>query len=344
MLRADQPLALYMAGAFANRTGKMGLGVLRYSPNPVAAIIAPEHAGEASLSLPGVTRDVPVVSSIAEAVSLGAKVLVLGIAPPGGEIPPEWRPILIEAVQIGLSIVNGLHEPLALRYPPAKEGQWVWDVRQEPLGLQPGTGAARNLPNKRLLTIGTDMAVGKMTAGLELWRTLRQRGTNAAFVATGQIGITITGAGVPLDAVRVDFAAGAIEKEVMRYAESEVVIVEGQGSIIHPGSTSTLPLIRGSVPTHFLLVHRAGMETLPRIPWVKVPPLREVIRLCEDTASACNVFDRPSTIGVALNCAHLSDAEAEDAVRRVSDETGLPCADPVRHGCHVFLKGIVPQT
>lgn len=340
MLTPDQPLALYMAGAFANKTGKMGLGVLRYSPNPVAAIIAPEHAGASSLSLPGVTRDVPVVATLAEAVALGSTVLVLGIAPPGGEIPPEWRPVLSEANWLGLSIVNGLHEPLAAQYPPVCEGQWVWDVRQEPAGLQPGTGAARLLTNKRVLTIGTDMAVGKMTAGLELWRALLAREVKAAFVATGQIGITVTGAGVPLDAVRVDFAAGAIEREVLRHADSEVVIVEGQGSLIHPGSTSTLPLIRGSVPTHFLLVHRAGMEVLPRHPWVRVPPLLDVVRMYEDLASAGGVFPRPTTLGIALNCAHLSDAGANVAVRRVADETGLPCADPVRHGCDAFAEAL----
>jgi len=340
MLARDQPLALYMAGAFANNTGKMGLGLLRYSANPIVAIVAPEHAGTPSRSLPGVTRDVPVVAAVADAQALGAEVLVLGIAPPGGAIPNAWRPVLAEASALGLSLLNGLHERLAPSYPIVREGQWVWDIRQEPPGLVPATGAARELTCRRVLTVGTDMAVGKMTAGLELMRSLRQAGHGVAFVATGQIGIAITGRGVPLDAVRVDYAAGAIEREVMAAQSAEVVIVEGQGSILHPASTSTLPLLRGSMPTHLLLVHRAGMATLPRFPWVRVPDLRTVARLYEELATAGDNFPRPMTIGVALNCGHLSDAEAEAAVRLVTEETGYPCADPVRHGCGLFMPAL----
>ena len=178
-------LALYMEGAFENGTGKMGLGVLRYSSNPIACVIDSRHAGEDLAALTGIPCSVPIVASVPEAIALGADVFVLGIAPPGGLIPAQWIPALDQAVAGGLSLLNGLHDLVGPRYPSLGPGQWIWDVRIEPPGLVPGTGAARTLANTRILTIGTDMAIGKMTAGLELYRALLNAGQTAAFVATG---------------------------------------------------------------------------------------------------------------------------------------------------------------
>jgi uncharacterized NAD-dependent epimerase/dehydratase family protein len=126
--------------------------------------------------------------------------------------------------------------------------------------------------------VGTDMAVGKMTAGLELTRSLREMSRDAVFLATGQTGIAITGQGIPLDAIRVDHAGGAVERMVLEAAHHEIVVIEGQGSLLHPGSTATLPLMRGSCATHMILCHRAGMETLDGLDHVRIPPLREVDR------------------------------------------------------------------
>lgn len=340
MLERDQPLALFMEGALDNPSGKMGHGVLRYSPNPIAAVIDATYAGRSSRDVLGFGPDVPVVATVAEAQARGGMVLLLGIAPPGGAIPAPWFAVIDDAVARGLSVVNGLHDQLQPRYPNLVAGQWVWDVRREPEGLQVATAAARHHGNVRILLIGTDMAVGKMTAGLELQAAAHRAGIEAAFVATGQIGITITGAGVPLDAIRVDFASGAIEREMVRWKAHPWVIVEGQGSLIHPSSTANLPLLRGSCPTHLILCHRAGMTHLVRVPEVAVPPLPEFIRMYEDLASACGTFARPVTAGVALNTAHLSEAEAKDACRRVAEETGVPCVDPVRHGAQGLVQAL----
>lgn len=325
MLDPAAPLAVYMEEAVLHYGGKMGVGVLRYSPNPIACVIDSETAGRSTREAIGVDRDVPIVATIEEAVALGATAFILGIAPPGGLIPPAWLPAIDRAVEGGMFVVNGLHDRLGPRYP---EGR-VWDIRTEPEGLKPGTGAGGTLNNRRVLMVGTDMAVGKMTAGLEVWKASPE---GSAFVATGQIGITITGAGVPLDAIRLDFTTGAIEREVMRYPDAPVVIIEGQGSLVHPSSTATLPLLRGGMPTHLILCARAGQTHLETQP-VPIPPLGRLIRLYEDLAEACGTFPRPETIGVALNTFHISDdGEALAACQAIEADLGLPCVDPVRHG------------
>lgn len=340
MLERGKKLALFMEGNLTTDPGKMGFGLLRYSPNPVTCVIDTVHAGKAVQDVIDTPRACPVVGSVAEAAALGAEVFVLGIAPPGGLVPPAWWPRIDEAVVAGMSVVNGLHDLVGPRYPSLRDGQWIWDVRLEPEGLGVASGKAAALNNARLLMIGTDMAVGKMTAGLELWSAAKARGIRAGFVATGQIGIVLTGAGVPLDAVRVDYACGAIEREVLACADDDLVIVEGQGALCHPASTSTLPLLRGSCPTHLVLCHRAGQTHLRRIHDIAIPPLRPYIELYEDLASTCGTFGRPKTIGVALNTAHLDEPDAREAVERVGAETGLACTDPVRFGVDVLLDAV----
>jgi len=341
MLDRATPLAIYMEGAVGEIAGKMGYGVLRYSPNPIACVIDSTKAGQDIVALVGSPRACPIVATIEEAYSLGARAMVLGIAPPGGALPNEWFQDLDEAVSRGMSLVNGLHDRLAPRYLNLKPGQIIWDVRVEPEGLGIGMARARELDNKRLLMIGTDMAIGKMTAGLEIVRAARAAGVRAEFVATGQIGIVVSGRGVPLDAIRLDFASGAIEREVIAAADAELIVVEGQGSLIHPASSANLPLLRGSCPTHLILCHRAGQKTLVRLPHIAIPPLKDYIRMYEDLATACETYPRPQTVAVSLNTAHVAtDDEARAACDAISQETGLVCTDPVRFGADVLASTI----
>ncbi|MER3559524.1 MAG: DUF1611 domain-containing protein, partial [Armatimonadota bacterium] len=247
MLTPHHRLALLMHGGIKGPFGKTGIGLLRYSPNPIVAVIDQESAGESLSALTPILREVPIVRSVREALVYHPDTFVIGTAPSGGLLPPEWLAELKEAVRAGLNLVNGLHTPLATHpdlKPLLRENQWVWDIRQEPPNLSVGTGRARYLPCKRVLTVGTDMAVGKMTVSLEMHRACLARGWRSRFLATGQTGIMLAGHGVPLDAVRVDYASGAVEQFVMALAqEAEVIHIEGQGALFNPASTATLPLL-----------------------------------------------------------------------------------------------------
>lgn len=330
-----------MEGALGMDIGKMGYGLLRYSPNPISCIIDSTKAGQDVRQITGIRRTAPVVASIEEALALGARAMVLGIAPPGGLIPQEWFPWIDRAIREGLSIVNGLHDPLAPRYSSLRPGQWIWDMRLEPPGLSVGAGKAATLTNRRVLMIGTDMAVGKMTAGLELHKAAQARGLKSAFVATGQIGMTIMGSGVPLDGIRLDFASGAIEREVLAAADAEVVFIEGQGALSHPGSSANLPLLRGSCPTHLVLCHRAGQTHLKRLPHIPLPPLDVYWKLYEDVASVGGTFLRPRTVGIAVNTGHLPENEADEVLKSMESRLGLPCEDPLRNGVGRILERVL---
>jgi uncharacterized NAD-dependent epimerase/dehydratase family protein len=203
------------------------------------------------------------------------------------------------------------------------------------------TARAAALRNRRVLMVGTDMAVGKKTTGLELDRALRALGAESIFLATGQGGIAITGRGIPLDAFRVDHAAGAMERMVMEAATHDVLVIEGQGSLLHPGSTATLPLMRGSCANALILCHRAGATHLDTLPHVRVPPLREVVALNEAVARAAGALTGARVIAISLNTRGLDEAGARAALARVEEETGLPAADPVRFGAEPLARAVL---
>ena len=340
MLDKRQPLALFLEGFMGRPECKMALGVLRYCRNPVVCAIDSTTRGRRVADYWTLPRDCPIVGSLEEARGAGANVLVLGTAPSGGRIPASYYPHMSRAIELGFSIVNGLHNKLAPLYPDLRPGQWIWDIRAEPEGIGVAVGAAAGLRNQRVLMVGTDMAVGKMTAGLELYREALGRKIRAEFIATGQIGIVIMGRGVPLDAVKVDYACGAMEKAVMDASDAELIVVEGQGALAHPGSAATLPLLRGTCPTHLVLCHRGGASALMKLPQVRIPPLPDLIRLYEDLAATAGVFPRPRTLGIALNTAHMTAEEAAREVEQVAGETGLPVTDVIRFGAGVLADGL----
>ena len=322
--------------------GKTGLAYLRYGEAIVAAVIDAQCAGESLAALTGIAKDIPITANVSEALSYQPDVLLIGIAPSGGVLPDAWWEEVKGAIAAGLSVVNGLHTPMADRFGQLRPQQWIWDIRQEPKELRIGQGRARSLACQRILTVGTDMAIGKMSASLELNRAAQKRGMRSKFLATGQGGLSIAGDGIALDAVRVDFAAGAVERMVLDWDDDyEVLFIEGQGSLLHPGSTATLPLLRGSQPTGLVLVHRAGQKHIRDIPDVLIPPLAQVVQLYEMVASAGGAFGRVRVKAIALNTFHLNTEAAYAAIESVKQETGLTCTDVVRFGAESLLEKVV---
>lgn len=344
-LTPEHRVAILLHEGIRDSNGKTGLTFLRYGLASVVAVIDQQCVGESLSQLTGISCNAPIVDSVASALAYQPDVLVIGIAPSGGALPEAWRQEVKQGVEAGLSVVNGLHTPMASDpelQPFLRAEQTIWDIRQEPTGLSVGSGKARSLNCRRILTVGTDMSVGKMSASLELHRAAQHRGIRSKFLATGQAGIMISGEGIPLDAIRVDFAAGAVEQMVMRSGNDyELLIVEGQGSLLHPGSTATLPLIRGTVPTGLVLVHRAGQTHIHKHPHVPIPPLVEVIQLYEMVAQAGGAFAPVGVVAIALNTGHLDTQTAQQAIEQIKAETGLPCTDTVRFGADVLVDAVM---
>jgi uncharacterized NAD-dependent epimerase/dehydratase family protein len=336
----DQPrVAILAEGLFTRQTAKTAIGVIRYAPYPVVAVIDSTTAGSDAADAIGIGRGIPVVATVAEAVARGASVVLIGTAAPGGRIDDRYRPLLADALSRGLEVWNGLHERVlddaALRAAAERGHGRVRELREPPHDLPVGGHRARRAGTRVALTVGSDAAVGKMTVALELVRALERAGTRAAFVATGQTGIAIAGQGISVDAVVADFIAGAAERMVCDAAEAaEWIVVEGQGSLTHPGfSGVTLGLLHGSAPDVMVLCHDVSRTDVKGFPGLPLRPLRELVPLYESAAGWSRAPGaRVPVVAVALNTSALDERAATRAIEAASSETGLPAADPVREG------------
>lgn len=338
-------------GEFDIETSKTASSAVRYLPERVTAVLDSRFAGRTAQDVLGFGGPIPVVASLEDALALPgdpADALLIGIAPAGGALPDDWRPVLRQAIESGLSIWNGMHTFLSddaeLAALAARHGVELKDVRRPPPDLPVGKGLARFTEAFRVLAVGTDCNVGKMTACLQIRALLRERGVNAAFAGTGQTGIMIEGRGIAVDAVIADFIAGAAQTLTIEAAEgADLVLVEGQGSLYHPGySGVTLGLMHGSMPQAMILSWMPSRRTIYRdgYDWVPVPPLDEVVALHEQVMS--NLMPGGSrVVCIAANTYDLPEAEALRAIEDAKVLTGLAVSDPVRFDVGVLAAAVV---
>ena len=318
-------------GYLKERNAKTAHGVIRYSRDEVVGVLDRDHAGRSLTEvLPDLRRDAPIVASVEEGLRFGPTSFLLGVATPGGWMPEHWRAWILDAIHAGLEVVNGLHTFLrddAEFVAAADEhGARLWDVREPPKDIPLFSGRSLDVPQKIALTVGSDCAVGKKTVAIEVAEAARRAGTRSEFVATGQTGVLIAGRGIAIDRVISDFVAGAAEKLVVESSpDSQVLLVEGQGSLWHPAySGVTLGLLHGSAPHALVLCHQAGRDAIEEPPHTKLPPLMEMVATYEKMAATL----RPAPVAcVAINCYGLSDADRRREIAQVESDTGLPAGD-----------------
>lgn len=286
--------------------------------------------GQFALADAQVDLGLPAMSP-AQARAAGARALVIGIANEGGVILPSWIPALRQALEAGLDLVSGMHVRLLaideLRHAAEVLGRRMIDVRVPPPGLRVGTGLKRS--GQRLLTVGTDCALGKKYTALAIVRAMTARGIAADFRATGQTGIMIAGSGIPMDAVVSDFAAGAAETLSPDAADDHWDVIEGQGSLVHPAYAGvSLALLHGSQPDVFVVCHDPSRTRLLGDEAFAMPSVEEIIELTIALGSRTNPAIRCA--GVSLNTSQLEVGEARLVIAAEQARLGLPVADPIR--------------
>jgi uncharacterized NAD-dependent epimerase/dehydratase family protein len=317
-------------------TSKTANSVIRYRPECTVGVLDRQQAGMTVQQVLGFGGNIPIVGSMKEGLALGPDAVLVGIAPQGGRLPEEWKTWLAEALDAGCDLWSGLHTFLGddpvLAAKAKAGGRKIFDLRKPPRDLPVASGAAKEVEPYVVLTVGTDCNVGKMTAQLQLTNQLNAAGLRTRFVATGQTGIMIEGWGIAVDAVIADFIAGAAERLVLQGSkDADVVLVEGQGSINHPGySAVTLGLLHGSCPDGLILCHQSTRKYIGdyrEAAWLRIPPLQEYIRLYETIGSAVHPT---KVIGISLNTYDMTEEAARKACEAATKETGLPATDPVR--------------
>jgi uncharacterized NAD-dependent epimerase/dehydratase family protein len=333
---------------FGPQTSKTANSAVRYLPDRVLAVIDSLNVGRTVQDVLGFGGGIPIFAELQDGMHLEPTALLIGIAPTGGQLPASWRPVLEQAIDAGLHVVSGLHFALSddpdLASRAADKGVELVDLRREPENLPVSSGLARLVDAYKVLTVGTDCNIGKMTAALQIREALEARSARVGFAATGQTGILIEGWGVAVDAVKADFIGGAAEQLVLRAADgNEIVLVEGQGSLVHPGySGVTLGLLHGSMPDAMILCHQPSRKNVygggGACAWVTLPSLREAIRINEEALAPLRAA---RVVGISLNTYDLPEEEALAAIEAAREETGLPATDPVRFDAGVLADAIL---
>jgi uncharacterized NAD-dependent epimerase/dehydratase family protein len=304
---------------------KTGLGIVQWRPDLVAG----------QIRFPGCRVDLGVPDmTLEEARNAGVKSLVIGVAPVGGAVPEKWWRIMEQAARLGLDVVCGLHVKLndnpAVVAAAAGSGARLIDVRVPPRNLPVGTGLKRS--GKRVLMVGTDCAIGKKYTALALDQAMREAGMKSTFRASGQTGIMIAGEGIPIDTVVADFISGAAECLSPANDEDHWDVIEGQGSLFHPGySGVSLGLLHGSQPDAFVVCHDATRTHVSGWEHYALPSVAECIDLHLRVGKRTNPGIRCA--GISINTSALPPPERTAWLKDLSAETGLPCVDPILDGC-----------
>ncbi len=329
----QSPYLLFLGDAPDIATAKTAAGIRQWRPELCAG----------QLRLPGCRVDLGLPDlTPAQAAEHGIRSLIVGIANDGGFIAPHWVAALVSALQAGLDVASGLHEPLAgvpeIAEAAERTSRRLIEVRQPAQSFMPGTGQKRT--GRRVLTVGSDCAVGKKYTALAIEKEMRSRGIDADFRATGQTGIFISGRGVAVDSVVSDFVSGAAEWLSPAAAPSHWDVIEGQGSLFHPAYAGvTLGLIHGSQPDAMVLCHDLARTGIADYPGYAIPPYENAFEAYLAAARLTNPQARFA--GVSLNTSHLDATAAERAIAEVSKVLPLPCCDPIRQGVAPIVDQIL---
>ncbi|QOC21747.1 DUF1611 domain-containing protein [Wenzhouxiangella sp. AB-CW3] len=334
-IRLNAPYLLLIGTESRPTFAKTAMGLVQWCPDKVIGQLRFEGC-ELDLGVPDV--------SVTEAARSDCGSLVVGVAPVGGKVPDSWWSVMEQAARAGIDVVSGLH--LRLDDHPglvaaAKAGNArLIDVRIPPADLPVGSGKPRS--GRRILTVGADCAIGKKYTALALHRALARAGADATYRATGQTGIMIAGEGIPIDSVVADFISGAAEVLSPDNQPDHFDIIEGQGSIFHPGySGVALGLLHGSQPDGFVVCHDPLRESVSGWPHFGLPSLEEVMDAHVRMGQRTNA--RIRCVGISVNTSSLSTEDRATCLKQLARQTGLPCVDPLIDGCDAIARHLLDE-
>ena len=326
------PYLMFLGDAADQLAAKTANGVAKWRPEWCLGQLRFDGC-KADVGLPDMTLE--------EGAAAGAKTLVVGVVNQGGYLPDTWVSSLETALDLGMDIASGLHMRLTdlpgVAAKAEKLGRTLYDARHPTRDFATGKGHKRS--GKRLLTVGTDVSVGKMFTSLAIEKEMKARGMKATFRATGQTGIFIAGDGVSVDAVVADFISGATEWLTPDNDDDHWDVVEGQGSLFHAAYAGvTLGLLHGAQPDAIVLCHEPTRPHMRGTPTVPMPDLQAVI----DANIRAGQLTNPDIrcVGVSVNTSALSDGEADKLLQELEAKLGLPCVDAFRHGAARLVDAI----
>ena len=328
-------------GAFNYIKNKTWNMLIRYRTDEVIALLDRTKSGMTANDELGYGGNIPVLDNFDACIDLEPDTLVIGNASQGGFISDDYRAEVIKAIEFGCDIISGMHhfinDDVEFVQLAEKHNVSLFDLRRppDPPNFPKGSWHKRKIPV--LLIVGTDCDTGKMTTAWEVSERLKSRGRKVEFIGTGQTGILLSGAGVPIDAVKADFMAGEIEHLIDKVSEdTELIIVEGQGALTNQYYAGvTLGLLHGAMPDYMLMTHDPARDL--DVTDYPMATMRLVMDMHLDLMSN---FKKSKFIGINLLTFKLSDEDAKKEIDKVKEEYSMATTDLIRYGSNELIETI----
>jgi uncharacterized NAD-dependent epimerase/dehydratase family protein len=343
------PAVVYVDRLFRCADGKTAHGLVRYSRRfDVRAVVdSTVSEGDAGVLLDGVRRDIPLFNNLNEAVTATRpEVFVVGAVSDSGTLPEGYDRAVAWALEHGLEVVSGLHQflsdvPAFVRL-AERHRATITDVRKLFRDFRrPYTGDIRTVSSLRIATLGTDSAIGKRTVAVAVVRGLLERGVSADMIFTGQTGwMQGWPHGVVIDAMINDFVAGGIEGAVLdswRDDRPDVMLIEGQGSLLHPFFPGGFEIMAAGQIHGFVLVDAPGRPHLDGFPGYPLPDPGKIVKIAHLLA------DKP-LLGIGVNPEKLDGGPLREAKQRLARRFRVPVVEPFRDGVDRLVERILALT
>ncbi len=342
---------VYCQGGFNTTNGKTAHGLVRFTQRyQVLGVIDNRYAGQdAGRVLDGHDSGIPIYASLEEALDMAKHSdhylthFVVGLAPDGGRLDRAGRNDIKAALNKGLHIDAGLHDFLSedpeLAALAKDKGVCIRDIRKPPdrKELHFFSGKIESVGALKIAVLGTDSAVGKRTTAWLLVNALNDGGIATEMVGTGQTA-WLQGArhSIVLDSLVNDFVSGEIEHAVWSAwndARPEVIVIEGQGSLMNPAYPGGFEILAAGRPDIVLLQHAPARKEYDGFPGYP-------LHLIDQQIQAIEMLSSRRVVAVTVNHEALTPDGIRAACRAITTETGLPAFDVLGDGTEGLVNVI----
>ncbi|AEI46666.1 DUF1611 domain-containing protein [Runella slithyformis] len=334
-------------GLLTTNDAKTAHGLIRGTERyEIVGVIDPPTAGrDAGEVLDGKKRDIPIFDSLQIAVKQLQKVdyLIIGVATVGGVLPTDMLDVIISAIKLRISIVNGLHEYLNekpdivalateytvqlidVRKPKARKDLHFW------------TGEIYDVTAPIIAVIGMDCALGKRTTARMVRQACEADGINAQMIYTGQTGWLQGGKyGFIFDSTLNDFVSGEVENAIVscwKETGADLILIEGQSSLRNPSGPCGLEFLISGNAKHVILVHAPKRRYFDNEPhWGEIPSVASEVEIIEKFGA--------KVMALALNTEECTAQEALNYQRYYEEELQIPVLLPLEEGVGKLLPAL----
>jgi len=328
---------VYVDRLFHCADGKTAHGLVRHSNrfDVICVVDSTLPEGDAGFILDGIKRDIPLRNDLKKSIKeFDPEIFIIGAVSEGGVLPGGYEHAVSYALTQGIDIVSGLHQflsddPNFIKLATEHRCK-ITDVRKMFRDHKKFyTGNIKNVGSKRIALIGTDSAIGKRTLAVLLTKELRKRGKTADMIYTGQTGwMQGWPHGVVIDAMINDFVAGGIEDAILSSWEDihpEYMIIEGQGSLVHPFFPGGFEILAAGNVDGFILVDAPKRKSLDGFPDYPMPDPHRVVKIAE-------ILTEKPLLGIGLNNENMTPEDVMSITKKMEKEFHVPTVESLSQG------------